>query len=97
MKRLQAFWKFIIGDSQSAEILIQESMEQRMELERLLASWRAGAARRVLAELVLPDGLCQTRRRTAQCTPLLAPGQQQGFIGVPKEPADTASPLILGG
>jgi len=40
MKRLQAFWKFIIGDSRSAEILIQESIEQRIELERLLASRR---------------------------------------------------------
>jgi len=40
MKRLQALWKFIVGDSRSAEILIQETMEQRIELERLLASRR---------------------------------------------------------
>lgn len=40
MKRLQALWKFIIGDARSAEILIQETMEQRIELERLLASQR---------------------------------------------------------
>ncbi|WP_185748457.1 hypothetical protein [Herbaspirillum sp. SJZ107] len=46
MKRLQAFWKFIIGDSRSAEILIQESMEQRMELERLLATRRCASRTR---------------------------------------------------
>jgi hypothetical protein len=40
MKRLQALWKFIIGDARSAEILIQETIEQRIELERLLASRR---------------------------------------------------------
>jgi len=43
MKRLRALWKFIIGDAQSAEILIQETMEQRVELERLLASRRRGS------------------------------------------------------
>lgn len=45
MKRLQALWTFIIGSSQSAEMLIQETKEQRIELERLLANrhrwWRA--------------------------------------------------------
>lgn len=43
MKQLQAIWKFIIGDSRSAELLIQETKEQRIELERLLASRRRGS------------------------------------------------------
>jgi hypothetical protein len=40
MERLQALWKFIIGDSESTEILIQETKEQVIEFERLLASRR---------------------------------------------------------
>lgn len=40
MKRLSALWKFITGDDRSAEMLIQESRTQRIELERLLASRR---------------------------------------------------------
>jgi hypothetical protein len=40
MTRLQAFWKFITGDSRSIEILIEETRAQRMELERLLARRR---------------------------------------------------------
>ena len=46
MKRLHALWKFIIGDSRSAEILIQETMEQRLELERLLARRRRASRAR---------------------------------------------------